>query len=780
MDIGSIVAKIILDKSGFDSAVVAVQNSLSAMGTAFKENNKKIQDMGKEMAIAGGIITGALTAMVMKTIDSRDAIFRLTQQTGMTAEVLSALGYAARMTGGSIDNVAQGAKFMQRNIVEAAEGNLKLRDAFKELGVPIEALVKMTPDQQFDALAKGVAEVENPTLRTRLAMEVFGRGAVELLPVLSNGAKGLDEWKQKASDAGRVMSGETAKAGEEMEEKFRNLKEAMSAAVGTIATLLMPAVLGIVEPITKVVKGITAWIKENPVLGTVIVTLAGTIGVLLTAIGSLAYLIPKTISLIQKVASGFMAIPGPIQFAIIAITAAVVASKLLTAAFDALGRSYEKAMAEISDAAAKQTQESNKFYDYRKIATEEEKKLITSMVAAKRAEGKEIGVIWKEINEYLRQNSAGFKTWEAETTKSTKKVGIVIKATAKEEVEALETTKMARELSLQDLINNNNQKIDTENAAMLFLDMQKDQQALKDETRMKATNTIWQQLMQSKQQLEIQMVANAAERENIEYAQEQQRIIQANMDTIQKDLALEELEKQHQAKLDKIKKDADDRDDRRGKQTFQRTMQLMSQTISQLSQMFSQYYQQLDDKAQSDYDKKKKWIEDNIKDEGEKSKAMKALDEELAKQKAKNSAAAARAQKAASMAEIIVNTASAIVNALAHGVFPFNLIAAALMGAMGAAQLAIASHASAAEGGIVSGPGLVMVGDNPSGREMLVPLERAEEMGFGGGGGRSYTFNISVLDGRGLKEIVRNDIIPLLEEANRNEYFQISAATVRA
>lgn len=777
MDIGSIVAKIILDKSGFDSAVVAVQNSLSAMGTAFKENAQKIQNMGKEMAIAGGIITGALTAMVMKTIDSRDAIFRLTQQTGMTAEALSALGYAARMTGGSIDNVAQGAKFMQRNIVEAAEGNLKLRDAFKGLGVPIEALVKMNPDQQFDALAKAVAEVENPTLRTRLAMEVFGRGAVELLPVLSNGAKGLDDWKQKASDAGRVMSGETAKAGEEMEEKFRNLKEAMSAAVGTIATLLMPAVLGIVEPIAKVVKGITAWIKENPVLGTVIVTLAGTIGVLLTAIGSLAYLIPKTISLIQKVASGFMAIPGPIQFAIIAITAAVVASKLLTAAFDALGRSYEKAMAEIIDAAAKQTQESNKFFEYRKIATEEEKKLITSMVAAKRAEGKEIGVIWKEINEYLRQNSAGFKTWEAETTKSTEKVGIVVKATAKEEVEALETTKMARELSLQDLINNNNQKIDTENAAMLFLDMQKDQQALKDETRMKATNTIWQQLMQSKQQLEIQMAANAAERENIEYAQEQQRIIQANMDTIQKDLALEELEKQHQAKLDKIKKDADDRDDRRGKQAFQRTMQLMSQTISQLSQMFNQYYQQLDDKAQSDYDKKKKWIEDNVKDETIKQKMMTELDSQLARTKAQNARSAALADKAAAITSIIVNTAAAVAKALP------NIFLAALVGVMGAVQLGIALRApmpSAAEGGIVSGPGLVMVGDNPSGREMLVPLERAEEMGFGGGGGRSYTFNISVLDGRGLKEIVRNDIIPLLEEANRNEYFQISAATVRA
>lgn len=46
-----------------------------------------------------------------------------------------------------------------------------------------------------------------------------------------------------------------------------------------------------------------------------------------------------------------------------------------------------------------------------------------------------------------------------------------------------------------------------------------------------------------------------------------------------------------------------------------------------------------------------------------------------------------------------------------------------------------------AKGGIVNGPTLALLGDNASGREAVVPLEKAGEMGFGGKGN---TFNINV------------------------------------
>ena len=87
-----------------------------------------------------------------------------------------------------------------------------------------------------------------------------------------------------------------------------------------------------------------------------------------------------------------------------------------------------------------------------------------------------------------------------------------------------------------------------------------------------------------------------------------------------------------------------------------------------------------------------------------------------------------------SIFDSIVNTASAIVNALGTGVPPYNFILAGIVGAMGAAQTAaIASTPIPAlsEGGIAFGPTLAQVGEykgasaNP---EVIAPLNKLKGM----------------------------------------------------
>ena len=71
--------------------------------------------------------------------------------------------------------------------------------------------------------------------------------------------------------------------------------------------------------------------------------------------------------------------------------------------------------------------------------------------------------------------------------------------------------------------------------------------------------------------------------------------------------------------------------------------------------------------------------------------------------------------------------ASAVASAMEAIPFPWNLIAA--VGA-GVAAAAIVSSAvpSFAEGGMVTGPTLALVGDNPSGRELIVPWEKLGQL----------------------------------------------------
>ena len=70
-----------------------------------------------------------------------------------------------------------------------------------------------------------------------------------------------------------------------------------------------------------------------------------------------------------------------------------------------------------------------------------------------------------------------------------------------------------------------------------------------------------------------------------------------------------------------------------------------------------------------------------------------------------------------------------------------------------------------AQGGIVKGSTLALLGDNPSGTEAIVPLERASEMGFGG----TTTFNINVNAGMGTDgRRVGAEIISALKQWQRS------------
>jgi len=92
--------------------------------------------------------------------------------------------------------------------------------------------------------------------------------------------------------------------------------------------------------------------------------------------------------------------------------------------------------------------------------------------------------------------------------------------------------------------------------------------------------------------------------------------------------------------------------------------------------------------------------------------------------------AAAGAAKKSIAAYIAEGIAAQVKSAMEFVPFPFGIIAAGLAGGA-AAALFNTIIPSFAEGGMVTQPTLALVGDNPSGKEMIIPWEKLGEMGGG-------------------------------------------------
>jgi methylaspartate ammonia-lyase len=123
---------------------------------------------------------------------------------------------------------------MQRSIVSAASGSREMRATLAKLGLTVADLKALTPDEQFRLLADRIAQVGNPTLRAALAMDVFGKRNQKLIPLLSAGAKGIDELRAEANKLGLTVGTDQAQAAADLQDAWNRLLKTLKAAAFAI------------------------------------------------------------------------------------------------------------------------------------------------------------------------------------------------------------------------------------------------------------------------------------------------------------------------------------------------------------------------------------------------------------------------------------------------------------------------------------------------------------------------------------------------------------------
>lgn len=120
------------------------------------------------------------------------------------------------------------------------------------------------------------------------------------------------------------------------------------------------------------------------------------------------------------------------------------------------------------------------------------------------------------------------------------------------------------------------------------------------------------------------------------------------------------------------------------------------QSMANAFQRFSQLQQALNEKEMRKFsenqEKKKKallvQLNQGLISQEQYQKGIQSLEDETAEKKRQIQRRAAKAEKVANIANAISGTAMAVVNALASAPWPFNLVLAGIVGAMGAAQIA--------------------------------------------------------------------------------------------
>lgn len=296
-----------LDKTGKkDSEIEKVKTKADELGATIEKVGKKVSVLS---AGAAGLIAGA--AAIGKSAAATGAeIDDMTQQFDVSAETIQRWNYLALQAG--VDSTA-----FTRALIRARAAMADLStgtsnaatQALDALG--ISARQFGSDEEMFDGILKALSEVEDRTLQTAYANEIFGdRIATQLLPYINAGAEDLAKWNAEF-EAMPSLTGDEASALAELDDTFNRLNTTMQYATAQLGEALAPIIERVVvfieESLVPAIEGLANWFENlSPGMQDTILAILGIIAVagpLLILIGKIVPGIKVLISLIQKMNS---------------------------------------------------------------------------------------------------------------------------------------------------------------------------------------------------------------------------------------------------------------------------------------------------------------------------------------------------------------------------------------------------------------------------------------------------------------------------------------------
>jgi hypothetical protein len=178
---------------------------------------------------------------------------------GTTPHEFSLLSRALELAGGDADTAGRTLERLGRNIQEAlTTPSSQAAKAAVSLGISQEQLKRASTDLGFalDLVADKFQAFADSPAKSADMMAFMGRGFQQLVPLLRQGSAGMEEFKQKASETGTVLSNEDAEALDQTGEKVHQLAETIEGAGIQAFKMFKP-------PIDAVTDGLTSLIQKT-------------------------------------------------------------------------------------------------------------------------------------------------------------------------------------------------------------------------------------------------------------------------------------------------------------------------------------------------------------------------------------------------------------------------------------------------------------------------------------------------------------------------------------
>lgn len=232
-----------------------MKSSMNAMGSL---DTQSLALAGGFAAVAAAIVKAekAMISMTKESAAFADNIITLSMQTGQSTQQLQEFAYASELIDVSVDTLQGSLTKLTNNMQDTMNGTGNAKASFEALGVSVtnaDGSMRSANDVFYETI-DALGQVKNETERDAMSMDIFGRSAQDLNPLIIQGSKTLKEYADEAHNVGYVLDDEALSALGAVDDAYQRLQKTQEGVKNQLSAEFAPYLEEFYGDVTTMVK----------------------------------------------------------------------------------------------------------------------------------------------------------------------------------------------------------------------------------------------------------------------------------------------------------------------------------------------------------------------------------------------------------------------------------------------------------------------------------------------------------------------------------------------
>ena len=320
--------------------------NLRATSEQFKEIGNKLTAAGQAMqglSMAAAAVAASIGAVTVKSAKWADDMNTMSKVYHVGTGELQKYSAAADLVDVSVETIAKSHTKLEKSMASAVKGTGANADAFAKLGIDVTNAdgSLREGDAVWQEVIASLGTMSNETERDALAMQLMGKSAAELNPLIEDGGETYANLAETLAKYDLdFIDQDTLNKANQFNDSLDTIKAVGMVAFQQLGTTLAAYLAPAMEKVVDLVGRIASWFGNlSPETQALIAGIAGFVAVLaplLLGLGKISFAISSIISLVSTVGPIIAGLAGPIGIAIGVIGALVAAGIFLYKNWDTI------------------------------------------------------------------------------------------------------------------------------------------------------------------------------------------------------------------------------------------------------------------------------------------------------------------------------------------------------------------------------------------------------------------------------------------------------------